>query len=151
LSRSTRQQHFVTASGGDAVATAASDYDRTHILNAIVAYDLGWRWRAGTRFVFLTGSPYSNLAGNVPVPPYNELRDPPFFRLDVRLEKRWSLGKDGYIAFIAEGQNVTLSREVTPFGLSCVSNGGPQGGTTQCTHSSIGPITIPSVGVEASF
>jgi TonB family protein len=151
LSRSTREEHFVTATGGDAMATVASSYDRTHALNAIVAYDLGRRWRAGARFLFLSGTPYSNLAGNVPVPPYNSQRDPPFFRLDVRLEKRWPLGEDGYIAFIAEGQNVTLSKETTPFGLKCIAMGGPQGGTTQCMHSAFGPITIPSVGVEASF
>lgn len=151
LSRSTREEHFVTATGGDAMATVASSYDRTHVLNAILTYDLGRRWRAGARFVFLSGAPYSNLAGNVPVPPYNDQRDPPFFRLDVRLEKRWLLGENGYIAFIVEGQNVTLSKETTPFGLSCTSMGGPQGGTTQCKHPEIGPITIPSVGVEASF
>jgi hypothetical protein len=151
LSRSTREEHFVTPSGGDAVATVASDYDRTHILNAILSYDLGRRWRAGARFVFMSGSPYSNLAGNVPVPPYNAQRDPSFFRLDVRLEKRWSLGSDGYIAFIVEGQNVTLSKEVTPFGLKCMGTMGPQGGTTQCSHPAVGPITIPSVGAEASF
>jgi hypothetical protein len=147
LSRSVREEHFVTASGGDATATVASDYDRTHVFNAILSYDLGMHWRAGGRFLFLSGTPYSNLAGNVPVPPYNAQRDAPFFRLDVRLEKRWPLGKDGYIAFIAEGQNVTLSKEVTPFGLSC--QGTPT--TTQCRHSAVGPITIPSLGVEASF
>ncbi len=153
LSRSTRDEHFVTATGGDAVATVPSDYDRTHILNAILAYDLGRRWSAGARFVFLSGTPYSNLAGNVPVAPYNDHRDPPFFRLDVRLEKRWPLGRDGYIAFIAEGQNVTLSKETTPFGLSCVGDQtSPQSpATTQCKHAAVGPITIPSVGVEASF
>jgi hypothetical protein len=153
LSRSVRDERFITATGGDAVATVASDYDRTHVLNAIVSYDLGLRWRAGARFVFLSGAPYSNLAGNVPVPPYNDHRDPPFFRVDVRLEKRWSVGKDGYIAFIAEVQNVALSKEVTPFGLSCQGNQtSPQGTiTTQCSHSAIGPLTIPSVGAEASF
>jgi hypothetical protein len=152
LSRSTRDEHFVTPTGGDVVATVASDYDRTHVLNVILAYDLGRRWRAGGRFVLLSGAPHSNLAGNVPVPPYNGYRDPPFVRVDVRLEKRWSLGKDGYFAFIAEGQNVTLSKEVTPFGLDCMGTMSPQGGaTTQCTHAAVGPITIPSLGVEASF
>jgi hypothetical protein len=88
----------------------------------------------------------------VPVPPYNGYRDSPFFRVDVRLEKRWSLGKDGYVAFIVEGQNVTLSKEVTPFGLDCSGTMSPQGGgTTQCKHSAIGPVTIPSLGAEASF
>jgi TonB family protein len=147
LSRSTRDEHFITTTGGDTLARVTNDYDRTHVLNAIVAYDLGRRWRAGGRFVFLSGAPYSSLSGNVPVPPYNDHRDPPFYRVDVRLEKRWPLGRDGYIAFIAEGQNVTLSKEVTPFGLSC--QGTPT--TTQCSHSAIGPLTIPSIGVEASF
>ncbi len=151
LSRSTRREHFVTLSGGDATATVASDYDRTHVLSAILAYDLGRGWRASARFVFLSGNPYSELAGNVPVPPYNAHRDPPFFRLDVRLEKRWALGGDGYIALIVEGQNVTLSKQVTPFGMSCMGTQGPQGGTTQCRHPSVGPITIPSIGAEASF
>jgi hypothetical protein len=151
LSRSTREEHFITPSGGDATATVDSDYDRTHMLNAVLTYDLGRRWRAGGRFVFFTGTPYSNMAGNVPVPPYNAQRDPPFYRVDVRLEKRWRLGPDGFIAFIAEVQNATLSKEVTPFGLDCKGTMGPQGGTSQCTHSSVGPITLPSVGVEASF
>jgi TonB family protein len=153
LSRSVRDEQFITASGGNQQATVVSDYDRTHVLNAIVAYDLGRRWRAGARFVFMSGAPYSNLAGNVPVPPYNAYRDPPFYRVDVRLEKRWSLGKNGYIAFIAEVQNVTLSKEVTPFGLACgTTQPGPNSpATTQCSHQAIGPITLPSVGVEASF
>ncbi|MGH7436513.1 MAG: TonB-dependent receptor plug domain-containing protein, partial [Polyangiaceae bacterium] len=90
LSRSTRDAHFLTPAGGNAQATVVSDYDRTHILNAILAYDLGARWRAGGRFVFYTGSAYSNLSGNTPVPPYNSLRTPPFYRVDLRLEKRWS-------------------------------------------------------------
>lgn len=153
LSRSTRDEQFVTASGGNAQATVVSDYDRTHVLNAILAYDLGRRWRAGARFVFMSGAPYSSLVGNVPVPPYNDHRDPPFYRVDVRLEKRWSLGKHGYVAFIAEVQNVTLSKEVTPFGLACSSTqAAPNASsTTQCTPNAIGPITIPSVGVEASL
>jgi hypothetical protein len=83
----------------------------------------------------------------VPVPPYNNQRTSPFYRVDLRLEKRWPFAKDGYIAFIAEGQNVTLRKEETSYGLSCM--GTPT--TTQCRPSSVGPITIPSVGVEASF
>ena len=54
-------------------------------------------------------------------------------------------------AFIAEVQNVTLSKEVTPFGLSCTGMQTSAGGTTQCTYSTIGPLTLPSVGAEASF
>jgi TonB family protein len=151
LSRSTRDAHFVTLSGAVAAAHVASEFDRTHVLNAILAYDLGRRWRAGGRFVFYTGAPYSDLAGNVPVPPYNDHRGPPFFRVDVRLEKRWAWGKERSIALVIEGLNVTLSREVTTLGMKCMADMTPQGGTTQCTPSRFGPLTIPSIGVEAFF
>jgi hypothetical protein len=151
LSRSERETHFVTLTGGDAAATVPSEFDRTHILNAILAYDLGRRWRAGARFVYYTGAPYSDLSGNVPVPPYNDHRGPPFFRMDVRLEKRWPFGKGRSIAFVLEGLNVTLSREETTLGMSCDGTMTPQGGTTQCRPSHFGPLTIPSVGVEAVF
>jgi TonB family protein len=151
LSRSTRDEHFLTSSGGDVEARVVSDSDRTHVLNAILAYDLGARWRVGGRFVFLSGTPYSKLSGNVPAPPYNSLRTAPFYRVDLRLEKRWSFLKNGYIAFIAEVQNVTLSKEQTSFGMSCFGSQDNATQTTQCQPSTIGPITIPSVGALASF
>jgi hypothetical protein len=69
----------------------------------------------------------------------------------VRLEKRWSFLKNGYIAFVAEVENVTLRKEKTSYGLSCKSDLTDSGGTTQCMPSTVGPLTIPSLGVEASF
>jgi hypothetical protein len=36
-------------------------------------------------------------------------------------------------------------------GQDCVGKFGPEGGTTECKLSKIGPITIPSLGVEAAF
>jgi hypothetical protein len=101
--------------------------------------------------VFFTGTPYSNLSGNVPVPPYNNQRTSPFYRVDLRLEKRWSFLKSGTISFIAEVQNVTLSKETTTFGMDCKGIQTDSGGTTQCKPGTIGPLTIPSLGVEASF
>ncbi|HET6149196.1 MAG TPA: TonB-dependent receptor [Polyangia bacterium] len=148
LSRSTREAHFITPSGGDAVARVPSEGDRTHVLNAILAYDLGRRWRVGARFVYYTGSPYSRLDGTVPVPPYNALRAPAFFRLDVRIEKRWSLGKHGSIALVIEGQNVTLSTEKSGLFLDCTE---APDAPTRCTQGKVGPLTIPSVGVEVFF
>jgi hypothetical protein len=142
---------FITPGGVEAVATVASEFDRTHVLNAILAYDLGRRWRAGSRFVFYTGAPYSRLSGTQPVPPFNSQRDPAFYRLDVRLEKRWPIGQSGSIAFVFEGQNVTLSKETTGLATECVGTPGPNGLTTECKRGTIGPITIPSIGVEAFF
>jgi hypothetical protein len=150
LSQTTRRAHFLTPSGGDDVATVASDFDRTHVLNAILSYDLGRRWRAGTRLLFYTGTPYSRLDGSLPVPPYHAYRTPAFYRSDVRLEKRWQLGQSGSVAFVLEGQNVTLRKE-SGIGIDCESHGTPESETTACKPSTIGPITIPSVGVEAFF
>jgi hypothetical protein len=151
FSRATRQAYFITRSGGDALATVPSEFDRTHVLNAILGYDLGRRWRMGGRFLFYTGTPYSLLDGTVPLPPYHAYRNPAFFRVDFRLEKRWPLGDTGSIAFVVEGQNVTLSKEVSSLGLDCKGTASPEVQATQCKQSTFGPLTIPSVGVEAFF
>jgi len=127
LSRSTR-----TANNQDFVAS----FDRTHVVNAAVAYDLGRNWRAGTRVTFYTGLP----AAPNPSDP-GQTRLSPFFRLDLRLEKRWQLSKRWWISFVAEWMNVTLSKEAV--GTNCTLSG--------CTEVTIGPVTIPSIGVEGGF
>ncbi len=148
LSRATRQAHFLTPAGGDDVATVPSDFDRTHVLNLVLGYQLGRGWRFGSRLLFYTGTPYSALEGSLPVPPYNAYRQPAFYRIDVRLEKRWQVGENGSIAFVVEGQNVTLRKEVAGFGLDCE---GSPGEATECKQPEIGPLTIPSLGLEAVF
>jgi hypothetical protein len=151
LSRSTREAHFITPSGGEATATILGDYDRTHVLNAMAAYDLGRRWRLGARFVFFTGLPYSIEVPPtfIPLPPLNDHRYQPFYRADVRLEKRWPLGKERSIAFVAEVQNVTLTKE--EYGSSCSEMNIGGSAMTTCANNELGPVTIPSVGVEAFF
>ena len=126
LSRSTRNygnQSFVSA------------FDRTHVLNVAAAYDLGRNWRAGARLTFYTGLP------KAPNPTDSSSRLAPFTRLDVRLEKRWQLGRKTWISFVAEWMNATLSKEQV--GTSCTLQG--------CTAMTVGPITIPSLGVEGGF
>jgi hypothetical protein len=151
LSRSTRQAHFFQADGTQVLANVPSEFDRTHVLNAVLSYELGRHWRAGGRLLFYTGTPYSRLDGAYPVPPYNAYRAPSFYRLDVRLEKRWTLSQTASIAFVLEGQNVTLRKEITNLGLDCEGQGTPQSQQNECKPSKIGPLTIPSVGVEAFF
>jgi len=111
-----------------------SAFDRTHVANAAVAYDLGRAWRAGTRLVFYTGAPeLPEQTGLIGAPrTANPDRGRPFFRLDLRLEKRWQLGSASWISFVTEVMNTTLSRET--FG-----------------DVELGPITIPSIGVELGF
>ncbi len=126
LSRSTRAYD---------TSSFVSSFDRTHVGNAAVGYDLGRGWRAGTRVVFYTGLPASTLAGAPPS------RLPAFFRLDLRLEKRWRLGERAWISGVAEWMNATLSKEA--ISTRCTLQG--------CEAQTVGPVTIPSLGVEGGF
>ncbi|WP_437318197.1 TonB-dependent receptor domain-containing protein [Sorangium sp. So ce385] len=110
-------------------------FDRTHVANLALTYQLDRNWRAGARFLFYTGSPGASLAaeerdGSGEAPRID--RDPPFYRLDARIERRWSIGERGWISAVLEGMNVTAKKEVI-------------GGEA------IGPVTIPSIGVEGGL
>lgn len=131
LSRSTRSYRR---------SRTPSEYDRTHVANLALGYDLGRKWRVGTRAVFMSGIPSSRFNSKGVRPTYPK-RLPPFFRLDFRLEKRWKLGDRGYWAFVFEVQNATLSTE--PLQDNCDEDG--------CKVEYLGPVTIPSIGVEAFF
>jgi hypothetical protein len=110
-------------------------FDRTHVLNVAAAYNLGRRWRAGGRVMFYTGLP------KPPDPTDASRRLPPFFRLDLRLEKRWQISDTVWIAGVAEWMNATLSTEAIQ--TECTLSG--------CEAETIGPVTIPSLGVEGGF
>jgi hypothetical protein len=117
-----------------------SAFDRTHVASLALAYDLGRRWRIGGRGAFSTGVPTRHLS--VDGPEFvGENRPPPFFRLDLRAEKRWLLGRDAWWAIVAEVLNATASQEIV--GRSC--------NPTRCTDSPVGPLVLPSLGVELGF
>jgi len=119
-----------------------STFDRTHVLNLALGYDFGRGYKAGARFVFYTGTPRA-IQGPAPgfVPIVLDERLPPFFRLDARLEKKWTVGAHSWLSLVLEVQNATLSKEVV--GRDC--NEGP------CVDSTIGPVTIPSLGLEGGI
>jgi hypothetical protein len=132
----------------------AGEFDRTHVMNLAASYLLGAGWRVGARFYFYTGRPYSEEIRGVPIPPYNGYRYPDFHRFDFRVEKRWTFGSTGYVAFVAEWLNATLRKEA--FSLECASFGDSPDLTTslpgsRCKPQEVGPITIPSLGVEGGF
>ena len=129
-----------------------SDYDRTHVLNAAVAYDVGRGYRAGVRFVLYSGRPYTPTAsdGALLAAP-NSARLPLFSRFDVRLEKRWELGATRHVSLVLEGLNVTLRKEAT--GVRCATRAGADDVDlgNGCVGEQIGPITVPSLGVEGAM
>lgn len=113
--------------------TFPSAFDRTHVASGALAYDIGRHWRAGSRLVFYTGVPKGPTSDAViTIPDPRPARQPAFYRVDVRLEKRWQLTQKAWLSFVLEVMNATLSKETV--------------GTR-----TIGPVTIPSIGLEAGF
>jgi hypothetical protein len=125
LSRSTR-----TIDG----YTFPTAFDRTHVLNTALAYDLGHAWRMGARFSMYSGTPVLEVPNGLPETyrPSSPPRDPTFYRLDLRLAKKWQLGDTTWISFVLEMLNATLNTETI--------NG-----------QEIGPVSIPSIGAEGGF
>jgi hypothetical protein len=113
-----------------------ASFDRTHVINLAAAYDLGRRWRIGGRTMLYTGLPKAPD----PTDP-GSTRLPSFFRLDFRIEKRWQLGERTWISGVAEWMNATLSKEA--IATRCTLNG--------CESQMIGPVTMPSIGIEGGF
>lgn len=136
LSRSTRVPDDARDRGAGEVV---SSFDRTHVLNAVVALDFGSGWRAGGHYAGYSGIPYSTTQRDgIP-----DARTPAFHRLDLRFEKRFALREQGrHLAFTIEMFNALLAKEVV--GVSCDGAGG-------CKPQEVGPITIPSIGLEGTL
>lgn len=102
-------------------------FDRPHVLHTAFGYDFGRGWHTGLRFSVYSGTPNAETSEGAPP------RDPVFYRLDFRVEKKWKILNDtGWISFVIEMVNATLNRETL-------------GGTR------IPPVSIPSLGVEGGF
>jgi TonB family protein len=119
-------------------AEGPSAFDRTHVLGG--AFSRGFRngYRVGVRGTFYSGIPskvaYLEAARHPP-------RTPPFYRLDVRAEKRWAFAGGGYLALVAEVLNTTLNREVLDQSCNAYA----------CERTYAAPVTIPNLGVEGGF
>jgi hypothetical protein len=114
-------------------------FDRTHVLSGAFAYHWGHGFHSGLRGTFYTGVPadvaYLAAARHPP-------RSSAFYRLDARFEKRWPLNEQGaYWAVVLEVLNATLNKEA--LGDSC--------NAYVCREDRVGPLTVPSAGLEALF
>ncbi|APR86393.1 TonB family protein / TonB-dependent receptor [Minicystis rosea] len=144
-------------------------FDRRHVLNMALGYDFGKGYKAGLRFVFYSGIPMTidydvprRQNGNGPPTVVEALqreverrrleahvrtlglpdRLPPFARLDLRGEKRWVFQKGRWIALTLEVQNASAGKEVLQYECSFEKG---------CVTDALGPIVIPSLGVEGGF
>jgi TonB family protein len=115
-----------------------SGFDRPHIFQAALSYDLGKGFVVGARTVVYSGVPELSLEG---APHFTSARrGSPFFRLDLRAEKRFRLGQNGYWGVIAEILNATSTKEVVR--LDCGEI---------CRERSAGPVILPSIGLQAGI
>ena len=86
------------------------DHDQPHILSIAAGQNLGRGWSVGGRFRFVSGDPTTAVVGSVfdartgiYVPQYgpvNAERDPPFQQLDLRVEKKWTIGTGGLSVYL---------------------------------------------------
>jgi hypothetical protein len=126
-----------------------SNFDRTHVFNSALAFDFGRGWHAGARFTYYTGLPYTKTFGfGTPIPPYNGYRLPDFWRIDVRLEKRWRVGPRAQVAVFFEGLNITFNKEA--IAIQCTSAPFDRGQPT-CAPQMIGPVAVPSIGFDVKY
>jgi TonB family protein len=160
LSRSTRDTAGLVIPGRRPIGEGEilSDFDRTHVLGLVGAYDLGAGWRAGLRLEYYTGRPYTKRLGTeiggIPIPPYNAARLPDFARIDVRVEKAWHI-LGGRLSLVIEWLNATLSPEAVGTDTCSLPPGQTFAPRTfdnvVCTFKSIGPVSVPSIGVEGEL
>lgn len=111
-----------------------SQFDRPHVLNTALNYDFGRGYQLGGRYLFYSGSPFAPEEGSNAAAGEDFQRGKGFYRIDVRMEKRWKVGSNGgWLALVLEGLNVTLSRE-------------------ELSPGELAPaLAIPSIGLEGNF
>ena len=115
-----------------------SPFDRTYVAQIGGVVDLGRNWRASSRFLTYRGWP-TDPPGTV-TPTGDRL--PPFYRVDLRIEKRWVWREHRDIGLVIEGLNVTGNKEI--LSRSCDPRHG-------CVDQDFGPLVIPSIGVEGAL
>ncbi|HYP76672.1 MAG TPA: TonB family protein [Polyangiaceae bacterium] len=86
------------------------DHDQPHVLSIAIGQNLGHGWSVGGRFRFVSGDPTTAVVGSVfdarsgiYVPSYGPLnaeRNPAFQQLDLRVEKKWSIGAGGLSVYL---------------------------------------------------
>ncbi|MEM6788468.1 MAG: TonB-dependent receptor plug domain-containing protein [Myxococcota bacterium] len=109
---------------------SVASFDRPHVLAAAFSYDLGGGWVAGSRFNVQSGTP--NALRTFFAEGENVVRDRPFYRLDARAEKRWTVAERGFISLVLEVVNATFNRQVVDGEL-------------------LPPVVLPSLGVEGGW
>lgn len=114
-------------------------YDRPHVLNLALTYDLGNQWRASAKFVAASGVPgrRTTLDGFV----FDQSRSSPLLRLDVKIAKRWYTSEHFYWGTHLEVLNASHTGSASS--RICHLSG--------CQDQGTAPLTLPSIGLEMGW
>lgn len=115
-----------------------SGYDRPHVLNAALSYELNWGVRFSTKVVLGSGIPTRTTTPDGFVFDENRSRSRPLVRVDAKLEKRFHPNKHIDWGLNVEVLNATYTGNVSR--RSC----GPEG----CIEEGTAPIIFPSLGAD---
>lgn len=134
-----------------------SSFDRPHALNLLASYKITGQWQLGTKFQFLSGSPYSNIKGGTfnqntgRYLPYsdgtpvsiaiNDERNPNYYQIDLRsdydfLFDTWKLNYYIDVTNVTNQKNIVGSRWAPDYSKRELVYGIP---------------IIPNMGIVASF
>jgi hypothetical protein len=128
---------------------ATDDFDQTHVLNLVLSWDIGRGWRLGARFHFRSGRPYTPFApaGDICKPTTADSRNterlPPFYRLDLRVDKKWTF-ETWWFALYFEFINVTFTPE--PWSMKCETYPTPRVWLQEIPY-----IVIPTLGFRGVY
>ncbi len=123
-----------------------SPFDRTHVLSAVAHYDIGRGYGAGLRGTYYTGRPdvLQSAAATTALPVAGDQRRlPDYYRFDARLDKRWNLGRGEWVTVVAEFFDATLTKEAVDYKCNFI--------TRLCVAEYVGPIALPSIGLEGGW
>lgn len=123
--------------------TRPSSFDQRWIINIGGGYIFNEKWEFSTKFRYVTGRPYTpfDAFGNQSVNLYNSYRVPANHSLDIRVDRRWSLGKWSLDTYI-DIQNIYNRKPIDIPRFNRRTGGIEQTG-------SIG--ILPSIGISAIF
>ena len=135
-------------------------FDQTHVVNAVVSWEVGRHWTLGATLQFHTGRPYTPVSAALCeglLPPETGAgspgfggaicrgkplsgRLPAYWRIDARMQKR-ELFDTWYFDYYVDIINVTFNWEVIGYDTN-------MDGTTQPIEL---PLFIPTMGLRARF
>ena len=130
-----------------------SDTDSTHVLTALGSYRLGKGWELGSKFMYVSGTPYTPVVGALYssttdeyVPVLGEPKSrrlPAYHELDLRVQKRWDIGET--VAVTAYADVINVYGKDRAVGIDCSED------LSRCETSTHPMPILPSVGVRGEF